>query len=73
MLDVECSVRGSPESYVAKVKVQHKDNHRLFEPQHCDTLRTFGIHHYAGRVVYDATDFLGGFWALCGLVRFQDV
>ena len=42
-----------------QVKVQHKDNLRLFEPQHCDLSRTFGIQHYAGRVVYDTTDFLG--------------
>lgn len=59
MLDVECSVRGCPETYVQKVKVQHKESLRLFEPQHCDITRTFGIHHYAGRVVYDTTDFLG--------------
>jgi len=59
MLDVECSVRGCPETYVQKVKVQHKDNLRLFEAQHCDLSRTFGIQHYAGRVVYDTTDFLG--------------
>lgn len=59
MLDVECSVRGCPETYVQKVKVAHKENPRLFEPQHCDITRTFGIHHYAGRVVYDTTDFLG--------------
>ena len=58
MLDVECSVRGCPETYVQKVKVQQKENPRLFEPAHCDTSRTFGIHHYAGRVVYDTTDFL---------------
>ena len=42
------------------MKVQHKDNLRLFEAQHCDLSRTFGIQHYAGRVVYDTTDFLGG-------------
>ena len=69
MLDVECSVRGSPETYVQKVKVQHKDSNgntnnsgkdgKLFEPKHCDISRTFGIHHYAGPVVYDTTDFLG--------------
>lgn len=59
MLDVECSVRGCPETYVQKVKVQHKESLRLFEPHHCDLTRTFGIHHYAGRVVYDTTDFLG--------------
>ena len=43
-----------------QVKVQHKENLRLFEAQHCDLSRTFGIQHYAGRVVYDTTDFLGG-------------
>jgi len=59
MLDTECAVRGCPETYVQKVKVQHKDNQRLFELQHPDITRTFGIHHYAGRVVYDTTDFLG--------------
>ena len=59
MLDVECSVRGCPETYVQKVKVQQKDNQRLFEPQHCDTTRMFGIQHYAGKVVYDTSDFLG--------------
>ena len=42
-----------------QVKVQHKENLRLFEAQHCDLSRTFGIQHYAGRVVYDTTDFLG--------------
>ena len=59
MLDVECSVRGCPETYVQKVKVQQKENQRLFEPQHCDTTRMFGIYHYAGKVVYDTSDFLG--------------
>ena len=51
MLDVECSVRGFPETYVQKVKVQHKDNKKLFEPKHCDISRTFGILHYAGQVI----------------------
>ena len=60
MLDVECSVRGFPETYVQKLKVQHKENGKLFEPNHCDASRTFGIHHYAGQVVYDTTEFLGG-------------
>lgn len=58
MLDVECSVRGFPATYVQKVKVQHKENRKLFEPKHCDLTRTFGIHHYAGSVVYDTSQFL---------------
>eukprot|EP00095_Tigriopus_kingsejongensis_P002709 maker-scaffold809_size94238-snap-gene-0.26 protein:Tk02709 transcript:maker-scaffold809_size94238-snap-gene-0.26-mRNA-1 annotation:"myosin-i heavy chain" len=58
MLDVECSVRGFPETYVQKVKVQHKDNQKLFQPKHCDINRTFGIIHYTGQVVYDTSDFL---------------
>jgi len=41
-----------------KVKSQHHDNPRLFEPKPFDG-RSFGIQHFAGRVVYDATDFLG--------------
>lgn len=57
MLDVECSIRGTAESYVAKIKMQHKHNSRLFDPKPLD-LRLFGIQHFAGRVVYDAADFL---------------
>ncbi|XP_063587287.1 unconventional myosin-IXb-like [Penaeus indicus] len=57
MLDVECSVRGTPESYIQKVKVQHKGNLRLFEPK-ANHIRSFGIHHFANRVIYDASDFL---------------
>ncbi|KAJ8969728.1 hypothetical protein NQ317_003327 [Molorchus minor] len=57
MLDVECSIRGTAESYVSKIKVQHKNNTRLFDPKPMDP-RLFGIQHFAGRVVYDATDFL---------------
>ena len=58
MLDVECSARGTPESYVQKVRHQHKHNGRLFEPKASD-LRSFGIQHFAGRVTYDTSDFLG--------------
>ena len=58
MLDVEGSVRGTPESYIQKVKVQHKGNARLYEPK-ANHNRSFGIHHFASRVVYDASDFLG--------------
>lgn len=58
MLDVECSIRGSAESYITKVKSQHRGNSRLFEPKPFDG-RCFGIQHFAGHVFYDATDFLG--------------
>lgn len=58
MLDVECSVRGSAESYITKVKNQHRHNPRLFEPKPLEP-RLFGIQHFAGRVIYDATHFLG--------------
>lgn len=58
MLDVEGSIHGTAESYVAKVKVQHKQNPRLFEPRTVDC-RSFGIQHFAGRVTYDTSDFLG--------------
>lgn len=63
MLDVECSIRGSAESYIAKVKAQHRHNPRLFEPKPLEP-RVFGIQHFAGRVVYDATDFLGEVYEL---------
>ncbi|XP_076268731.1 unconventional myosin-IXb-like dachs isoform X3 [Rhynchophorus ferrugineus] len=57
MLDVECSIRGTAESYISKIKVQHKNNKRLLDPKPMDP-RLFGIQHFAGRVVYDASDFL---------------
>lgn len=58
MLDVECSIRGSSESYISKVKSQHRGNPRLFEPKPIDG-QSFGIQHFAGRVSYDASNFLG--------------
>ena len=60
MLDVECSLRGTSESYVAKIRSQHRSNRKLFEPS-SDSLplsRMFGIEHFAGKVVYDTQDFL---------------
>lgn len=57
MLDVECSIRGTAESYVAKMRVQHKHNSRLFDPKPLEP-RLFGIQHFAGRVLYDSSDFL---------------
>lgn len=58
MLDVECSVNGSIELYLRKVKTQHRSNPRLFEPKSVDQ-KCFGIQHFAGRVVYDTSNFLG--------------
>lgn len=55
MLDTECSVRGNAESYVAKIKVQHRSSQRLEQPF---DPRLFAIRHFAGRVEYDSTDFL---------------
>lgn len=59
MLDAECSVRGTAESYVAKIKVQHRNSTRLENKQtDLHDPRVFTIKHFAGRVEYDATDFL---------------
>ena len=58
MLDVECSVRGSPETYIPKVRLAHKSNARLLEPSPGQTA-AFSVQHYAGRVAYSAADFLG--------------
>lgn len=59
MLDAECSVRGTAESYVAKIKVQHRNSTRLETKQmELHDPRMFTIRHFAGRVEYDATDFL---------------
>lgn len=59
MLDAECAVRGTAESYVAKIKVQHRNSTRLESKQtELHDPRTFSIRHFAGRVDYDTTDFL---------------
>lgn len=59
MLDAECSVRGTAESYVAKIKVQHRNSSRLESKQaELNDPRIFTIRHFAGRVEYDTTDFL---------------
>lgn len=59
MLDADCAVRGTAEGYVAKIRVQHRNSTRLeskaSEPH---DPRTFAIRHFAGRVEYDASDFL---------------
>lgn len=73
MLDVECSARGTPESYVQKVRLQHKHNNRLFESKSVSSdLRVFGIQHFAGRVVYDASDCLGiHYYSLNPIILFK--
>nr|XP_016945884.1 unconventional myosin-IXb isoform X2 [Drosophila suzukii] len=60
MLDAECSVRGTAESYVAKLKVQHRCSTRLESKPTAEPHdpRMFLIRHFAGRVEYDTTDFL---------------
>lgn len=73
MLDAECSVRGTAESYVAKIRVQHRNSTRLEAKQATSAIdngngngngnngndpRVFTIRHFAGRVEYDTSDFL---------------
>ncbi|XP_017854595.1 unconventional myosin-IXa isoform X3 [Drosophila busckii] len=60
LLDMECSVRGTAESYVAKLKLQHRSSTRLESrlASELDDPRLFAIRHFAGRVEYDSTDFL---------------
>ncbi|BFF93646.1 unconventional myosin-IXb [Drosophila madeirensis] len=60
MLDAECSVRGTAESYVTKLKVQHRCSTRLETKPTAEPHdpRMFLIRHFAGRVEYDTTDFL---------------
>lgn len=60
MLDAECVTRGNAETYVAKIKVQHKNAERLEHHHTNETFdpRTFVIHHFAARIEYDATHFL---------------
>lgn len=59
MLDFECAARGTAESYVAKIKVQHQNSTRLECKQtELNDPRAFTIRHFAGRVEYDTTDFL---------------
>lgn len=44
MVDVECSLRGTPESYVQKVRLQHKSSPRYG----CNKglLRAAAVHHF---------------------------
>jgi dachs len=62
LLDAECSIRGTVESYVTKLKVQHRNSERLESRfDRCTEStesRFFTIRHFAGTVEYDASDFL---------------
>lgn len=58
VLDAECSIRGTAESYVSKIKAQHRNSQRLDRGLEPHEPRLFVIRHFAGRVEYDASDFL---------------
>lgn len=58
ILDSECSIRGTAESYVSKIKAQHRTSQRLERCAEQNDPRLFVIRHFAGRVEYDASDFL---------------
>ena len=58
MLDVECGLRGTAETYLQKVRAAHRSSGRLRDPPPGGT-GTFAVQHYAGLVVYSAADFLG--------------
>ena len=58
MLDMECSVGGTTDTYTERIKTHHKDNPKLFCPMRCDD-QYFGIKHFTNSVVYNAADFLG--------------
>jgi myosin V len=58
LLKEEC-VRpgGSDKDFVSKTSAMHKDKEFFFREKSYDACQ-FGIHHYAGRVIYDATQFV---------------
>lgn len=57
ILDAEC-IRGTAESYVTKIKAQHRNSQRLDRSADSHESKLFVIRHFAGRVEYDASDFL---------------
>ncbi|XP_060081419.1 myosin-IIIb-like [Ylistrum balloti] len=58
ILETECAQpRTSPDTFVSKAKVHHRINNYFFEPLPKASC-VFGIRHFAGRVVYDASNFL---------------
>lgn len=66
MLDAESQKRpghrGTPESYVDRIKAQHRNNAKYKDVSNTapngDNGRLFAIRHFAGDVTYDATNFL---------------
>jgi dachs protein len=65
MLDVECSLRGTPESYLQKVLAQHAGNPRLQDASNkrikpdSQPAPAFIIRHFTKPVYYDVSRFLG--------------
>ncbi|KAK3104216.1 hypothetical protein FSP39_025375, partial [Pinctada imbricata] len=58
LLDIECNQpKSCPEGYVSNLKVHHRVNNFFFEPLPKAEV-IFGIRHFAGRVIYDASDFM---------------
>ncbi len=57
-LNEECvRPKGSDKTFVYKAQAMNKENRCFFRDKHAaDT--EFGIHHYAGKVLYDATNFV---------------
>ncbi|OQR66176.1 unconventional myosin-IXb-like [Tropilaelaps mercedesae] len=62
MCNVECSVHGSPESFVDNLTARHQNNPIFYRPapSHDGSYSPtkFVVRHYVGSVVYDAADFL---------------
>lgn len=60
VLDAECSIRGTAESYVSKIKAQHRNSQRLDRCTEPHDPRLFVIRHFAGNNIirYDASNFL---------------
>ncbi|XP_022697034.1 myosin-IIIb-like isoform X1 [Varroa jacobsoni] len=61
MCNVECSVHGSPDSFVENLTARHKNNPIFFRPStphEAMSTTKFVVRHYVGNVTYDAAEFL---------------
>jgi len=57
-LNEECvRPKGSDKTFVYKAQAMNKENRCFFRDKHAPDTE-FGIHHYAGKVLYDATNFV---------------